>query len=168
MRTHLVPAAVLLLALHAPSLADPQPAANAAPLVARDPAPLAPLRLPAVDNKPVAVSAGQRVFRLPMRFARVEAYYRALYATDAEVRMTVARDDAGRTLTLQSRKPGDAWAKAVIREAPVDTVVEVTPVIRLGPEVVEARPQRPLVQFVFKHADEVQRQANSIDHLARP
>ena len=160
MRVHSFIAAVTLLLTSAMAIADePRPAT-----VAAASAPVTAFRLPAVDNKPIATAPSQRVFRLPMRFARVEAFYRGLYVSDPNVRFVPGHDEAGRTLTLRSTKPGDAWARAVIHEGVVDTVVEVTPVVHLQAEIVEGR-AKPWVTFVFKHSDEVANMANSIDHL---
>ena len=43
---------------------------------------LKPLPLPSVDGKALAISAGQKTFRVPIRFAKVEAFYREQYKAD--------------------------------------------------------------------------------------
>jgi hypothetical protein len=124
-----------------------------------------PFPVPGLDGK-VAATA-ERVVRVPMRFAKVEAFYRQRFAGEPKVRLARERLEGGWVLTLTSRREGDAWAKAVVREQPVDTIVEVTPMVHLQGDKVEGRPP-PLVQLVLPpSADEVRRMANSIDHMPK-
>ena len=118
--------------------------------------------IPQVSKMPPA-TPGQRVFRLPMRFARVEAFYREQFGGDRRVQLTIAREDDAKTLTIVSKREDDAWAKAIVREGPVDTVVEVMALVRSGPVVIEGR--GPPVQFVLPVSRHVKEQANSIDHM---
>jgi hypothetical protein len=123
--------------------------------------------LPSPDGKPLARTANQRVFRVPLGFARVEAFYRQQLGTAKDVTLLTARGDGGRTLTISSRRPTDAWARAVVRESAVETIVEVTPTTRFAAEVVEGR-GKPLVELVLPpDVAAVRQQANSIDHTPR-
>jgi hypothetical protein len=125
---------------------------------------LAPFPLPSPDGKTLARGPAERRFRLPLGYARVEAFYRAHFGGAAGVTIVPGREDGTRTLTIRSSRPGDAWARAVVREGVVDTTVDITPVVRFQAEVVEGR-GRPLVQLVLPpDAAEVRRMANSIDH----
>jgi hypothetical protein len=141
---------------------------SAAAAVGEEPRParLEPFPLPSFAGKAPPVSPGQSRFRVPLRFARVEAFYRGRFGGDAGVGLALVRGDAGRTLTITSRRPGDAWLKAVVREAEVDTAIEVTAGVRLQELPVEGH-GRPQVQLVIPVSDEVVKMANSIDHLTR-
>ena len=126
---------------------------------------LVALPLPSPSGKPIAATTGQRIFRVPLGFARVERFYREQLGSAAKVALTVEVGAAGRTLTITSRRDSDTWSKAVAREGAVDTTIEVTPIVRLQVVDIEGRPAEPLVHFVMPPSPEVARQANSIDHL---
>ena len=152
------------------SLAKPKPlntararAAAHSPTQA-EPALLA-LPLPSASGKPIPATAGQRKFRVPLGFARVERFYRRQLGGADKVSLTVEVSASGRTLTLTSRRDTDTWSKAVARQGAVDTTIEVTPIVRLKVVDIEGRPAEPLVHFVMPPSPEVARQANSIDHL---
>ena len=85
-----------------------------AALGAEPQAPLKPLPLPSIDGKPLAITAGQKTFRLPLRFAKVEAFYREQYKTDPKITLKTAGEEGQRTLTLSSKRGDDTWAKAVV------------------------------------------------------
>lgn len=126
---------------------------------------LKPLPLPSVDGKALAIAPGQKVFRVPLRFARVEAFYREQFKADEKVALKSAGADGKRTLTLVSKRLDDTWAKAVVKEGEVETAVEVTPVTRLDEEKVEGRAM-PLV-IVIPRSAEAAKTADSIEHLER-
>jgi hypothetical protein len=121
--------------------------------------------LPSPDGKALAAAAGQRSFRVPFRFARVEQFYRDRYARGAGVSLTPSLADSRHVLTLKSRRAGDFWAKAVIKEGEVDTAVEVTPVLRAGEERVEGN-GRPLVELVLTRSKDFDKMVDSIDHTS--
>ena len=123
----------------------------------------APFPLPSVDGKAVAASAGQRTFHLPVGFGRLEKFYRAQFGSADRVTLRAQLQDGRRTLVLKSTRPTDAWAKAVVKEGELDTVVEVTPVLRAGEERVEGN-GRPLVEFVLTRSKEFDRMVEGIDH----
>jgi hypothetical protein len=136
--------------------------------LAGDQAPPEPFPLPLVGGKPVAVTPGQKTFRLPLGYARVLAFYRDQFRGTAGVTLSEPQqmDGAPRALTIRSLRKTDAWASAVVREAEAGTVVEVTPVLRADAQDVKAT-ARPLVQFVIGRSDEARKAAESIDHLER-
>lgn len=153
----------LLAAAPTIALADPPAAAPAQPDA--KPAEARPFPLPAPEGKPIPVAANQRVFRVPMRFAKVEKFYRDQLGADRRITFTADRREEPRTLTVVSRRDTDTWSKAVIREGVVDTTIEVTPIVRFAtPEVIDGR-MKPLVQFVMPRNPAAVEAANSIDHM---
>ncbi len=123
----------------------------------------APFPLPGVEGKAPAVTEGQKHFRLPMRFEKVREFYTAQFAQTG-VQVVPGLKDGARSLTLVSKRPGDAWRKAVVHEGTMETTIDVTPVIALGEEEIRGQRPTPLVQFVFTRSPEVQRSLESIDH----
>lgn len=127
-----------------------------------------PFPLPTIDGKPVAVTEGQKSFRLPMRFERARAFYeQQLGPAKAEgVTMKSSRKPTGRVLELKSTRHGDAWARAVVREVEGDaaeTVVDVVWVIT--GEATDIRGNgKPMVQFVLSRSADVDAALKSIDH----
>ena len=121
--------------------------------------------LPSPDGKSIATTPGQRVFHLPIRFARVERFYRERFGGDKAVSLRMERVEEAKSLTIVSQRKSDTWAKAVVREGAVDTVVEVTEVVRLGGDVVVGQ-AKPLVQIVLPVSPEPLHMANSIDHMS--
>ncbi len=123
----------------------------------------APFPLPSIDGKPLAVTAKQKTFRLPMRFEKVKKFY----AEQLLVQPGVAQRETGvsgqRVLTLTTDAKGETWKKAVVRERETETVVEVTPVLVLDEEAISGR-AKPLVQFVFGRSPEVTKAVEGIDH----
>ncbi|MBE2252540.1 MAG: hypothetical protein IAE78_23610 [Myxococcus sp.] len=120
--------------------------------------------LPTIDGKPFAASAEQRTFRLPMRFEKVRGFYDAQFAGDEAKGVTVKVSGAPgkRVLTLASSRAGDTWKKAVVREGEVETVIDVTPVLRLAEEQIEGN-GKPLVQFIIGRSGDVDRALQAID-----
>lgn len=121
----------------------------------------APFPLPAVDGKPLAVSDGQKVFRLPMRFEKVKKFY--VEQLGPEVSVGEKNVEGKRVMTLSAKGKAESWTKAVVREGEVDTVIEVTPVMRLGEEKISGN-GRPLVEFVIGRSGDVEKAVKSIDH----
>lgn len=126
----------------------------------------APFPLPAVDGKPLAVSPGQRSFRLPLRFERVRAFYDAELAGQPDVTVRLEGTPGRRRLVLTSKRKGDSWTRAVAKEGELETVVDVVPVLRLEEEQVQGS-AKPLVEFVLGRSPEVQKALQSIDHTGK-
>ena len=130
----------------------------------------APFPLPAIDGKPLAIADGQKVFRLPMRFEKVRAFYEERYGAGKEkdVSFAVTGSPGARKLALASKRKGDTWTKAEVREAEVETVVEVTPVMNM--EAVDVTGNgKPLVEFIISRSADVDQAVKSIDkdHLEK-
>ena len=121
----------------------------------------APFPLPAIDGKPLSVSEGQKVFRLPMRFEKVKQFYTGQLGP--EVTVSEKNVSGKRVLTLTTRAKSESWVKAFVREGEVDTVIEVTPVMRLAEEEISGN-GRPLVEFVIGRSGDVQKAIQNIDH----
>jgi hypothetical protein len=120
----------------------------------------APFPLPAVDGKPLAVTDGQKVFRLPMRFEKVKQFYAAQLGDRATaVEKTVA---GKRVLSLTAKSKGEEWTKASVKEGDVDVTIEVVAVMRLPGEEISGN-GRPLVEFVISRSGDVQKAMDSID-----
>ncbi len=113
-----------------------------------------PFPLPAVDGKPLSVANDQKVFRLPMRFEKVRGFYDEQFAKEKDVSLKVAGTSGARTLTITSRRKGDLWTKAVVKEGELETVVDVTRVL-VGDAVDVSGTGTPLVQFVLGRSKEV-------------
>ncbi len=119
--------------------------------------------LPAIDGKPLAVSEGQKVFRLPMRFEKVKKFYAEQLGATPEVTVVEKSVAGKRVLTLTTKAKGESWTKAIVREAEVETVVEVTAVIRLA-DVNISGSGRPLVEFIIGRSADVEKAVKTIDH----
>jgi hypothetical protein len=122
-----------------------------------------PFPLPTVDGKAIAVTDKQRSFRYPMRFEKLRAFYEEQLGKEKDITLKVAGVSPQRTLTLTSKRRGDQWVKAVVKEGEVETVVDVTPVIQGGQIDVHGTGV-PLVQFVFERSKEVDKAVESLDH----
>jgi len=130
-------------------------------------APPQPFPLPMVGGKPPAIAPGQKMFRLPLGYARVAAFYREQFHGVPGVTLTERSPDGGpRELLVRSLRTTDAWAKAVVREVDGGTTVDVTPVLRADAQDVKGG-ARPLVQLVIGRSDEARKAAEAIDHLER-
>lgn len=101
-----------------------------------------------------------------MRFEKVKTFYEDQFAGDAQHPIKHAGASGNRTITLTSKRPTDAWKKAVIKEASLETTIELTPVMRMDDEGVEGR-GTPLVEFIIGRSKEVDAALNSIDHMKR-
>lgn len=124
----------------------------------------APFPLPSIDGKPLAVTASQRTFRLPMRFEKVKKFYTEQVLARPGVAFRETGVSGQRVLTLSTSAKGDPWTRAVVRERETETVVEVTPVLVLDAEAIEGTAPRPLVQFVIGRSADVQKAVEGIDH----
>jgi hypothetical protein len=123
-----------------------------------------PFPLPAVDGKALAVSSDQKVFRLPMRFEKVRGFYDEQFAKEKDVTVKLAGSSGTRTLTITSKRKGDLWTKAVVKEGELETVVDVTRVL-VGDVVDVNGTGTPLVQFVFARSKEVEK---AVDQTSDP
>lgn len=119
-----------------------------------------PFPLPAVDGKPLSVTEKQKSFRLPQKFERVRAFYEEQFAKEKDVSMKLAGSSGTRTLTMTSKRKGDRWTKATVKEGELETIVDVTPVLE-GAEVEVSGTGTPLVQFVFQRSKEVEKAIES-------
>ncbi|MDP3234781.1 MAG: hypothetical protein Q8N26_18510 [Myxococcales bacterium] len=118
--------------------------------------------LPTIDGKPLAATAEQKSFRLPMRFEKVRGFYDAQFIGDAKgITAKVSGTTGKRVLTLISSRAGDTWKKAIVREGEVETVIDVTPVLRMAEEQIEGN-GRPLVQFIIGRSGDVDRAVDAI------
>ena len=119
--------------------------------------------LPSIDGKPLAATAEQKSFRLPMRFEKVRAFYDGQFTGDEAKGVTtkLSGTSGKRVLTLISTRAGDTWKKAIVREGEVETVVEVTPILRMQEELIEGN-GKPLVQFIIGRSGDVDRAVEAI------
>lgn len=125
----------------------------------------APFPLPSVDGKPLAVTDKQKTFRYPLRFETIRDFYEARYGKGqvATVKWVVKGVPGERVLTLTNADKADSWRRAVVREQAGETIVDVTPVLRLEGEAIEGN-GRPLVEFVFGRSPDVDKAVQGIDH----
>ena len=74
--------------------------------------------LPSIDGKPLAATAEQKSFRLPMRFEKVRSFYDGQFTGDDAKGVTtkISGTSGKRVLTLIPTRAGDTWKKAVVRE----------------------------------------------------
>src|SRR5438093_12248654 len=79
-----------------------------------EPLPAGPFPLPSVDGKPLAVAEGQKTFRLPMRFQKVEKFYRDQLGESKELSLRVTGEPGARVLSLASKRKGERWTKASV------------------------------------------------------
>jgi hypothetical protein len=105
----------------------------------------APFPLPAIDGKPLAVVKDQKVFRVPLGFERVKAFYTEQLGKQAEVTLRESSASGTKTLTISTTSKGESWKRAVIRQGESETVIEITPVLRLEEEQISGN-GKPLVE----------------------
>ncbi len=124
--------------------------------------------LPTIDQKPLAVTAEQKVFRLPWRFEKVRAFYDEQLKGRSQVTLRVTGASGARVLTIANANKADTWRSATVTEKDGETVITVTPVLRMEQTEVTGN-GRPLVEFVFSRSPEVERAMQGIDadHLER-
>jgi hypothetical protein len=123
----------------------------------------APFPLPAIDGKPLAITEGQKTFRIPMRFEKVKHFYVEQLGKTAEVTIAEKGEPGSRVLSLSTKSKSESWTKASVTEGQVDTLVQVTAVMRLQDENITGN-GKPLVEFVFSRSADVQKAIDSIDH----
>ncbi|MEW5739302.1 MAG: hypothetical protein AB1938_10275 [Myxococcota bacterium] len=125
----------------------------------------APFPLPSVDGKPLAVTEAQKTFRYPLRFEKIRAFYEERFGKGQvpTVKWQVSGVPGERVLTLINTDKKDTWKKAIVREKDGETIIDVTPVLRLGEEEIVGN-GRPLVEFVFGRSPDVDRAVQGIDH----
>jgi len=121
--------------------------------------------LPSLDGKPLAVAPGQTKFRVPMGFDRLERFYRDQFRAMPEVTISSHRAEGTRRLVITSRRKGDVWARAVVKEGELETVVEVKPMLLLDEARVDGS-ATPLV-IIIPRSEEAARAARDIDHTER-
>jgi len=131
---------------------------------AKVPSPLFPL--PSPDGKPLVAKEDQKQYRVPLRLRAVELFYRDRFDKTPGVTLTVTKPQGPRTLTLKSTRKGDDWTRAIIREGEMETVIDITPVIRVGEEKVTGT-ARPLVEFILPRSDLARKMSEQIDHVQR-
>lgn len=117
--------------------------------------------LPTIDGKPLAVVPEQKTFRLPMRFDKVRDFYEGELPRQTEGITRMTASSGKRTLTITSKRVGDTWKKATITEHDTETVIELTPVLRMAEEQIEGS-GKPLVQFVIGRSGDVNRAVDAI------
>jgi hypothetical protein len=122
----------------------------------------APFPLPAVDGKPLAVTEGQKSFRLPMRFEKVKAFYEEHFKDARGVTVRLSGTSGARTLALETSRTSDAWKSATVKEGELETVVDLKPVMQLGAEQINGK--GPPVEFILTRSPEVDRSLQTIDH----
>jgi hypothetical protein len=122
--------------------------------------------LPTIDQKAIAVTDKQKVFRLPLRFDKVRAFYDEQLKGQAEVTLRVRGVSGERVLTISNKNKADTWREATVTEKEMETVVSVTPVLRMEETQVTGN-GRPLVEFIFSRSPEVDKAVEAIgrDHL---
>ncbi len=123
----------------------------------------APFPLPAIDGKALAVAPNQKSFRVPMRFEKVKRFYAEHLGETAEVSQVETTVAGKRVVTIATKAKSESWKRAVIREGEVETVIDVTPVMRLEDEQITGN-AKPLVEFIFGRSPEVQRAIDGINH----
>lgn len=122
----------------------------------------APFPLPGVDGKPLAVTEGQKTFRLPTRFDRVKAFYEERFKGVDGVTVRVSGTTGSRLLSLATSRTADAWKSATVREGETETVVELRAVMVMGP--VDVAGKGPPVEFILTRSADVKGAIDSIDH----
>lgn len=119
--------------------------------------------LPSIDGKALAATPEQKTFRLPIRFEKVRSFYDGQFTGDEAKGITskLSGTVGKRVLTLTSSRAGDTWKKAIVREGEIETVVEVTPVLRMEEAQIEGN-AKPLVQFIIGRSADVDRAVEAI------
>ena len=120
-----------------------------------------PFPLPTIAGKAPAVTAGQRVFRLPMRFERLRSFYEGQFSGAEKVQVKVTGVSGARVLTVLSKRLSDGWTKAVVQEGELESVVTITPVLR-GDKLEVAGNGRPLVEFIISRSADIDKAVDAI------
>lgn len=122
----------------------------------------APFPLPAIDGKPLAVTDGQKSFRLPIRFEKVRSFYEEHFKDAAGVTVRISGTAGSRALVLVSTRATDSWKSAVVKEGESETVVDVKAVMQMNDETIAGK--GPPVEFIITRSSEVQSALKTIDH----
>ncbi len=124
--------------------------------------------LPTIDQKPLAVTDQQKVFRVPLRFEKVRAFYDEQLKGQADVTMRVRGQRGERVLTIANKNKSDTWREATVTEKELETVISVTPVLRMADTEVTGN-GKPLVEFIISRSPEIDKAVETIgrDHLDR-
>jgi hypothetical protein len=122
----------------------------------------APFPLPTVDGKALPVQQDQKVFRLPMSFSKVKAFYEQQLGKAEGVKLVSTSVDGQRVLKLSTKNKEYLWTSATVRESEVETIVELKQVIQVGPT--EVTGNGPPVQFIFTRSTLADDAVKSIDH----
>lgn len=112
--------------------------------------------LPAIDGKAIAVTDKQKSFRLPIRFDKVRSFYDTQLKGAAGVTLKQTGDSGTRVLTIANRNKTDSWTTATVSEKDMETVIDVTPVLRMTETTVEGN-GKPLVEFIIGRSGDVDR-----------
>lgn len=118
--------------------------------------------LPAIDGKPLALTPGQKSFRLPMRFEKVKAFYDEQFKGSADVTVRAAGTPGNRSLVIANRNKSDRWMSATVKEGELETVVDLKQVLELDGERIDGK--APPVNFILTRSAEVQKSLDTIDH----
>lgn len=122
----------------------------------------APFPLPGVDGKPLAVTEGQKTFRLPIRFEKVRAFYQQRFKDTEGVTVRLSGTIGSRSLLLATSRTSDGWRSATVREGEIETVVELKAVLQMTGETIAGK--GPPVEFILTRSPEVGRSLKTIDH----
>jgi hypothetical protein len=121
-----------------------------------------PFPIPTLDNKPLAVTAEQKQFRLPMKFARVKEFYEQQFGQRATIKLASTTENGMKVLKISNKEKNNRWTVATVREGEMETVVEYVPVLSMGPLNVGGK--GPPVQFIISRSAGVKAAIDSIDH----
>ena len=125
----------------------------------------APLPLPPGAGV-AAVDPGEvKTVRMDVALEGAERFYRQAFARVDGVTVTTSAVDGQPALVLTSRRPADAWGRAVLTREEGRTVVRVTPFYRLETVAVEGSPP-PWVRIVIPRSAEARR-ALAQEHLVK-
>lgn len=122
----------------------------------------APFPLPMVDGKPLAVQKDQKVFRLPMSFSKAKAFFDGQLGKTEGVKFSSATVDGHRVLKLSTKRKDLRWTSATVREAELETIVEVQWVLEIDALAVTGN--GPPVQFILTRSGHAEDAVKSIDH----
>ena len=85
----------------------------------------APFPLPTVDGKPPAVAKDQKIFKLPVGFARVKSFYAEQLGKTEGVKIVETLKDGHKLLTITTASKNESWTRALVREGDVETTIEI-------------------------------------------
>jgi hypothetical protein len=112
--------------------------------------------LPTIDGKALAVTEAQKTFRLPLRFKAVRSFYDTQLTGVTGVTLKQTGEPGVRVLSIANHSKTDSWTFAKVIEKDMETVIEVTPVLRMSETTVEGN-GKPLVEFIIGRSGDVDR-----------